>query len=99
MPRELRKSFVEHPGANLFLTISLARVFQQPQDFSPIDASAEFVFPIRPQFIRANDGYRLLIRSTPATGPLPRNCADQLIAYLMNDFLSDLVFEDLNVTC
>jgi hypothetical protein len=29
MPRKLRKSFVRHPGANLFLTISRAGVFQQ----------------------------------------------------------------------
>jgi Isochorismatase family len=31
MPRKLRKSFVRHPRANLFLTISLAGVFQQPR--------------------------------------------------------------------
>jgi len=31
MPRKLRKSFVGHPSANLFLTISRAGVFQQPR--------------------------------------------------------------------
>jgi hypothetical protein len=35
MPRKFRKSFVGHPGANLFLTISLGGVFQ-PRDVSTV---------------------------------------------------------------
>jgi len=34
MPRKLRKSFVGHPSANLFLRISRGRVFQQTQAMS-----------------------------------------------------------------
>ncbi len=37
MPRKLRKSFVGHPSAILFLPFSLAGVFQHPRDILPID--------------------------------------------------------------
>ena len=36
MPRKLRKSFVGHPSAILFLQISRAGVFQQPQALSQL---------------------------------------------------------------
>jgi len=41
IPGKLRKSFVEHPGAILFLPISRPGVFQQPQESSPTVQAAE----------------------------------------------------------